>query len=108
MTYSLDFRKHVLKVKEKEGLTFEETSERFAISIRSLFRWSQRLEPFTTHKKAPLKIDMDALAKHVEDFPDLYQKERAQHFGVTGPGILAALRRLGITNKKNTKTPQSQ
>jgi len=37
MTYSLDFRQKVFAVKAKKNLTFEETSERFDIPIRTLF-----------------------------------------------------------------------
>ena len=34
MAYSLDFRKRVFSLKEKLGLTFKETSERFGVEIR--------------------------------------------------------------------------
>jgi transposase len=39
MSYSLDFRIRVFKIQEKEGLTFEQTAARFAVPIRTLFRW---------------------------------------------------------------------
>ena len=45
MEYSLDFRRQVFKVKQKEGLTFQELSDRFDISIRTLFRWEKRIKP---------------------------------------------------------------
>ena len=97
MSYSLDFRKHVFKIKEREALSFEAVSVRFGISVRTLFRWQIRLEPKTTRKK----IDMAALEKHVEDYPDAYQYERASALGVSPNCILYALRRLKISRKKN-------
>ena len=45
MTYPISFRRHVLAVKEREGLTFSQAAERFAVGIASLVRWSAKLEP---------------------------------------------------------------
>ena len=45
-------------------------------------------------------LDEAALKKHVEDFPDLTQNERASHFGVSVSSIAYGLRKLGITRKK--------
>ena len=101
MSYSLDFRKQVFKIKENESLSFEAVSERFGISVRTLFRWKNRLEPKTTRNKPATKIDMEALEKHIEDYPDAYQYERAAVFGVSPNGILYAFRRLKISHKKN-------
>lgn len=61
--YSLDFRKKVFKIKEKENLTFEETSKRFHIDIVTLFRWQQRIEPITKRNVLSRKIDMEKLKK---------------------------------------------
>ena len=107
MTYPLKFRQKVFEVKKKYSLTYQETSERFDISIRTLFRWEQRLEPKKTRNK-PAKIDMDALAQHVEDYPDAYQWERAQHFNVAKTTINYALKRLKLSRKKNIKSSESR
>lgn len=107
MSYSLDFRRHVFKIKDKEGLSFQETGERFGISIRTLFRWNNQMEPKTTREKPATKIDMNVLKKHVEDYPDAYQHERAAVFGVSKSCIYYALQRLAITHKKNTISSQS-
>jgi hypothetical protein len=56
MTYPLKLRQHVFSVKEKNKLTFEQTSERFDIPIRTLFRWHQKLEPCTSRNKPAIKI----------------------------------------------------
>lgn len=101
MAYSLDFRRQVFKIKQQERLTFEQTSDRFGIPMRTLFRWQQRIEPTLKRNKPSTKIDMNALAKDVKDHPDHYQHERARKFGVTQSAIFYALKRLNISNKKN-------
>ena len=106
MGYSVDFRRRVLASKEKHKLTFEETAERFDVSLRSLFRWSKDVEP-KKRKQHKTKIDMDALAQDVEDYPDAFQYERAERLGVSPNSVLYALRRMGYTSKKNSKTSQS-
>ena len=107
MAYSLDFRKRVFLIKTKENLTYQQTSERFGVPIRTLFRWSRRIEPKKTRNKPATKIDMEALRKDVEAYPDRYQHERAALFGVSKSGIFYALKRLKLTNKKNLIPPQS-
>lgn len=101
MAYSLDFRQRVFKIKKKEGLTFQELSDRFEIPIRTLFRWQKRMEPKVKRDKPATKVDMEALRKDVEDHPDRFQYERAKKFGVGQSTIFYALKRLGISNKKN-------
>ncbi|MDR0296861.1 MAG: transposase, partial [Rickettsia sp.] len=59
MTYLIDFRKKVFKI--KEGLSFVETSKRFGIGKTTLVRWTNRLEPRTTRNKPASKIDMEVL-----------------------------------------------
>jgi len=108
MTYSLDFRQKVFQIKEKRKLTFEQTSDYFDISIRTLFRWSKQLEPKQYRNKPATKIDMDELAKEVKLRPDEYQWERAKRFGVTQSAIQYALKRLGVSYKKNTETPKGK
>ena len=93
--------------KEEHSLTFEETSKHFNISVRSLFRWSNKIEPCLTRNKPATKIDMEKLKKDINDFPDAYQWERAKRLNVSKSTIHYALRRLNITYKKNTKTPES-
>ena len=106
MAYSLDFRKRVFAVKEKEGLTFTETSKRFHIDIRTLFRWQRRLEPKTTRNKPATKIDMQKLRHDVQERPDAFLSERADSLGVSVSCVFYALRRLNIRFKKNAVSPQ--
>jgi len=102
MTYPIEFRKKVFATKDKYDLTFEQTSERFDIPIRTLFRWQNKMEPCTTRNKPATKIDMEALAKDLESAPDDYQWERAKRLGVAVRTVGYALQRLGISRKKNT------
>ena len=51
---------------------------------------------------------MEALAKDVSQYPDLYQYERAKKFGVSQSTIFYALKRLKISYKKNTKTSEGE
>lgn len=108
MTYPLKFREKVFATKDKFDLTFEETSQRFDIPIRTLFRWQRKIEPCMTRNKPATKIDMAALAKDVEDSPDDYQWERAQRLGVAQRTVGYALKRLSISIKKNAATSQSR
>lgn len=106
MTYSLDFRRKVVTVREKEGLTIAEVAARFCVGIASVVRWLDRIEPQVTRNKPATKIDRIALARDVREYPDAYQAERAKRLGVSEKGIGHALRRMGITYKKNTTASQ--
>jgi len=85
MTYPLKFRQKILAIQIKHNLTFQEASERFEISIRTLFRWHKQLEPCMTRNKPATKIDMDQLRKDVEIYPDSYLRERAIKCQLTLP-----------------------
>lgn len=104
--YSLDFRNHVLKIGKEEGLSIRKLATRFGIGSRTIVRWKKRLSPKTRRNKPATKIDMLALKKDVEDFPDAYLYERAKRLGVSSSGIYSALKRLGVTYKKNAQSSQ--
>ena len=108
MTYSLEFRQKVFSHKAKKGLTFAETSERFDIGIATLFRWQKNLIPCKGRNKPATKISSDKLREDVEKHPDDYQWERAKRFGVTQRVIGLALKRQGISYKKNSNTSEGQ
>lgn len=108
MTYPVAFRKKVLAHKEKEGLTLKETSKRFLVGTTTISCWKKNLEPKAGRNKPATKIDMHLLQEDVAHSPDAYQYERAQRLGVSQPAICSALRRLGITYKKNAHSSQSR
>jgi transposase len=107
MAYSLDFRKKVMDVRAREGLTIVEVSERFDVGVATVVRWLKRLEPQRTRYKPATKIDRIALARDVRQWPSASQAERAKRLGVSAKGIDHALRRMNITYKKNTAASQS-
>ena len=108
MTYETSFRKQVFKIKEKEKLTYEQTSKRFGINIRTLFRWKHKPIDTQRRNKPATKINMAGLKKDIDNRPDDYNDERAARFKVSTHAIWAAMRRLKISHKKNSKTPTSR
>jgi transposase len=107
LTYSLDFRKKVLQVREKEDLSMREVAQRFGIASRTIVGWLQRLAPKMKRYKPTTRLDMEVLKKDIQEYPDAYQYERAARLGVTAMGIWHALRRLNVTYKKNPHPSQS-
>ena len=108
MTYSLQFRQKVFTTKEKFHLTFEQTSQRFDVPIRTLFRWQRNMTPCMTRDKPATRLDMAQLAKDVELAPDAYQWERAKRLGVAERTIGYGLQRLHVSYKKNAQTSQGR
>ncbi len=108
MTYSLDFRKKVLEIQKREGLTQSETALRFGVGMASITRWNKQLEPKGKRDKPATKLNMDALAQDVKDYPDAYQYERAARLGVSQRAIGYGLKRLKVSYKKNAVTSKSR
>lgn len=108
MTYSIDFRKKVLETRAKEKLSLTEISIRFRIGRASVVRWIARIESQKTRNRPPSKINMKALMDDIEAYPDAFQYERAARFGVSRMGIKHAMKRLGVTYKKNPKSPKER
>jgi transposase len=107
MTYSTDFRRQALLIKQQDELSFEAIAKRFGVSQSSVFRWSKSIEAQCTRTKSATKIDMEALKQDVESYPDAYQYERAEYLGVGRRGIGYAWKRLGISRKTNVLTSAS-
>lgn len=108
MTYSLDFRHRVLDIRERNHLTIKEVSLLFDIGFSSVSRWIKSPNPQCTRNKPSTKLDMAALSKDIEAYPDGYQHERAKRLGVSINCILYGLRRLKVTYKKNSKTSEGR
>ncbi|MGG2141794.1 IS630 transposase-related protein [Symbiopectobacterium sp. RP] len=53
------------------------------------------------------KSDKSEWIKDVEPYPDAYQKERAERFGVCQKAIWPALKKLGLTYKKTLRHPKA-
>ena len=82
-------------------------ARRFKVGITSVRRWCKKIEPQYTRNKPATTIDMEALKKDVEDYPDAYNYERAKRLGASSSGIRYALKRLGMTYKKKPASSTS-
>ena len=107
MGYPVEFRRKVFELKDKKGLTYEQISELFGVSMRTLFRWQTRIEIKKKIPK-PRAINLEDLKSDVKKHPDDYQWERAQRFGGSQHCIQHWLNFLGVSCKKNTKASKSQ
>ena len=105
MTYSIDYRKQVLS-SIADGMTIREAALFYGLSTSTIHSWQKNLAPKTTRNKAPTKISNEALLKDVEQHPDDYMYERAQRLNCSKSGIEAALKRLSISQKKDTRPPE--
>jgi transposase len=106
--YDIKFRRKVLEVKKREKLRNKEVAKRFDIGEATVIRWKRKLAPTLKRNKPAIKIDMEALKKDVEEHPDSYLHERAKRFKVSAMGISWALKRLGVSYKKNAKSSKGQ
>lgn len=68
-------------------------------------RWSKN-GARTPHGYRRRKIDLEALRMDIIDYPDAYQHERAQRFGVAQNAIFFALKKLQLTYNKTASSPQ--
>ncbi|MGG2141380.1 IS630 transposase-related protein [Symbiopectobacterium sp. RP] len=96
----------VISTREEEGLSIRETAKQFRIGPASVSRWINQIasKASTTRQQ---KSDKSELIKDVEPYPDAYQKERAERFGVCQKAIWQALKKLGLTYKKTLRHPKA-
>jgi transposase len=103
MRCSKDIRQRVIAF-VRSGGSKAEAARRFQVSRGSIYNWLEAPDALSHRKPGPKSgrtLDWEALRRHVEDHDDLTQKERARHFGVSRHCIWNALRKMGITRKKN-------
>ena len=62
MSHPVPFRRHVLRIKERDGLSFTQVADRFSVGVASVKRWSKRLDPKPYNRRKGLKIDLEKLA----------------------------------------------
>ena len=106
MTYSADFRAQVIKSVEQQGMSIRKACAFYGISKATLQNWLKDPSIKLTRNKPPSKIPNDVLLKDVEQHPDDYMYERAQRLNCSKSGIEAALKRLSISQKKDTRPPE--
>jgi transposase len=104
--YSVDLRLRVIGYIES-GHSRNEASSLFGVSIRSICRW-MKLKQETGNLNArhvprsPHKLPNQELLEYVKANPDRYLREIADHFKCGISSVFDALKRLGITLKKNS------
>ena len=103
MRCSLDLRQRVVAF-VRGGGSKAEAARRFQVGEARVYRW---LKPggLTYQRPGPRrarKLDWEQVRRHVADHPDRTQAERARHFQVSRHSIWNALRKLGLTHKKQT------
>jgi transposase len=111
MAYSMDFRRAAIDYWQS-GHSKEDLYEAFKIHPSRVYTWLRHeaktgsLAPSypQTRKR---KIDLKELEQAVERKPDAYLSELAKQFDCTEPAIFYALKRLGITVKKNSSHTQN-
>ena len=106
MTYSLDFRKQVLKSLDN-GMTFAQAAEFYNLSPTTIQNWKRRVHSKATRQTKPYKIPDDVLLNDVKEHPDDYQYERERRLNCSKTGIYHALKRLSISQKKDLRAPKS-
>ena len=106
MAYSKDYRQMILD-KLDEGYSYRELAEEYQISTTTIQRWKKNIER-KAYVYTVYKVDSDRLKADVELYPDAYQIERAsqieraRRLNCSQRSISRALKRLGITQKKDT------
>ena len=106
MTYSLDFRRQVLKSID-DGMTYVQAAEFYSLSPTTIQNWKRRVHSKTTRQTKPYKIPNEELLNDVKEHPDDYQYERARRLNCSKTGIYHALKRLGISQKKDLGASKS-
>ena len=107
-SYSKKFKKEAVRLHKEGGLQIQEVSKLLSVSTRSISRWVNHGIENKERVVVPLKIPNDKLLEDVELYPDAYLHERAARLNCSKSGVGDALKRLGITRKKNTSSPKKR
>lgn len=87
----------------KEGGSRVEASRIFKVSRDTIYRWSKLddLCPKAPPKTRNRKINKAVLCRHVEEYPDMFLRERAVIFDVHISAMGRALKKLKIAKKNS-------
>jgi len=105
MRKSKDLREAAVAYK-LSGHSLNETGQVFGVSKSAVSEWLKKYNETGDLSDKPLnrrfkKIDPNKLKKYVQEHPDDTQQEIADAFGCCNQAISKALKRNGITRKKN-------
>ena len=107
MTYSADFRAQVIRSVKNKDMSIRQACTFYNVSKTALQRWLKKPNIKQTRDKSPTKILNEGLLKDVEQYPDDYLYERARRFNCSKTGMHTALKRLGISQKKDLRASKS-
>jgi len=107
MGYPTKFKERALMLLES-GDSMSKVAEMFKISVDSLSRWKRRKKETGTPASikpsgAKPKISIQEIKEYIQEHPEAYDREIAEHFGVAQASARRARLRAKITNKKNSK-----
>lgn len=102
MTYPIILRKKVLKSID-QGMSIRTAAKLYGLSPTTIANWKKDITIKPTNR-SPRKISDAALKQDIADYPDAYYYERAARLGCSKSGIEVAMKRLGYTRKKKSKT----
>ena len=96
-----------LAVKYRENHSIKETCEAFEISATALNKWVNRYKQTGSLANKVLnrkhkKTEREKLLKDVQERPDDFNCERAQRFTCSAEAIRLAMKKLKITQKKDS------
>lgn len=112
MAYSIDLRDKALGYYAQCN-NMSQVATAYNISRNTLYQWL-RLKEQTGSLKHQVKgqnatrIDKQKLVQYIEQHPDAYLHEIAQHFDCTISAIFYALKKLGITRKQRPPLTKSK
>ena len=104
MTYPIELRERAVRYVQEVGFRTE-ACQIFKISRKTLYKWlrSDSLEPKDLRGiRRRRKLCKDALAKHVDRYPEMLLRERAAHFGVGINTVWVACKVLKMSKKNDT------
>jgi len=106
MSYSVDLREKVLEYRASHSI--RKTAAIFGVSVSAIQDWEKLQRETGKIEKKPLerkwrKIDPEKLRAHVAENPDEFLDEIALEFECSAEAIRLALKKHGITRKKNDK-----
>lgn len=102
MTYPIILRKKVLKSID-QGMSIRTAAKLYGLSPTTIANWKKDITIKPTNR-SPRKISDVTLKQDIADYPDAYYYERATRLGCSKSGIEVAMKRLGYTRKKKSKT----
>lgn len=105
--YPIELRARALSFLDS-GKSRKDVCEIFDISPKTLFNWIKRRKETgdVQIKERPTirshrKLTRENLLAHLEEHPDHYLTEIAEALGVKAPSVFNALKKFGISRKKN-------